>query len=295
MNDAPSTPLSVRNAIDTVLAQAAVPALSHTADTFKTGDPDAPLTGIVTTFLATADVIRQAADQGANLIITHEPTFYSAEDTDDLSWLEGDPVYQAKRRLIEDHGMVIWRFHDYWHMMRPDGIVTGLANLMGWTVDPPAVSMHDVMQMQAMTAGNGWDKRIAGAATGIATIPETSLVDLARQLKDRLGAASVRMIGPDDLSVRRVGLTLGALPGKMTIATLQRDDVDVVISGETREWETCEFLRDAEAFGRPKGMLVVGHALSEEPGMAYLAEWLRPLCPGVPVTHIPCGDPFRTV
>lgn len=287
--------LPIQQVIDSILAATGVPALPHTADTFKTGDPTTLLTGVVTTFLATADVIRQAAAQGANLIITHEPTFYSAEDTDDLAWLEGDPTYQAKRRLIEEHGIVIWRFHDYWHMMRPDGILTGLARQMGWTVELPSVSLHDVVQMQAMTAGQGWDSRVAGAATGVATIPATSLLDLARQVKEQLGGATVRMVGPDDLTCCRVGLTLGALPGKMTIATLQRDDVDVVISGETREWETCEFLRDAAFFGRPKGMLVVGHATSEEPGMAYLADWLREHFPAVRITHLASGDPFRTL
>jgi putative NIF3 family GTP cyclohydrolase 1 type 2 len=286
---------SIRQAIDTLLAATGLPALTHTADTFKTGDPNVPLRGIVTTFLATADVIRQAAAQGANLIITHEPTFYTAEDTDDLAWLEGDPTYHAKQQLIEQHGIVIWRFHDYWHMMRPDGILTGMAQTLGWTVDTPSTSVQEAFQMLAMTTGREWDTTVAGAATSVASIPATSLLDLARQVKARLGIPTLRMVGPDDLTCRRVGLALGALPGKMTIAALRRDDVDVVICGETREWETCEFVRDAAFFGRPKGMLVVGHAVSEEPGMAYLADWLRPHFPHVPVTHVPCGDPFRTV
>ncbi|ULH17049.1 Nif3-like dinuclear metal center hexameric protein (plasmid) [Deinococcus sp. KNUC1210] len=285
--------LSIQNVIDTVLSATNVPTLSRTADTFKTGDPNTPLTSIVTTFLATAEVIREAAAQGANLIVTHEPTFYSAEDTDDLAWLDGDPTYEAKRRMIEEHGIVIWRFHDYWHMMKPDGILTGVAQQLGWTVDPPAIALDEALH--AMTAGKSGDTRRAGAAVGVATIPEISLLDLARHLKEQLGATAVRMVGPDDLPVRRVGLTLGALPGKMTIAALQRDDVDIVLTGETREWETCEFLRDAEYFGCPKGMLVVGHATSEEAGMAYLADWLRGLFPDVQVTHLASGDPFRTL
>ncbi|GHF43452.1 putative NIF3 family GTP cyclohydrolase 1 type 2 [Deinococcus metalli] len=285
--------LSIRDAVETLLAAAAVAPLSHTADTFKTGDPDTALTGVVTTFLATADVIRHAAAQGANLIITHEPTYYSAEDTDDVAWLDSDPTYEDKRRLIEEHGIVIWRFHDYWHMMRPDGIVTGLAQRLGWTVDPPSVSMDDAIQ--AMTAGKGGDIKRAAAATSVASVPPMTLGAFAQHVKEQLGAPSVRVLGPDDLTVRRVGLTVGALPGKMTIGTLQRDDVDVVLCGETREWETCEYLRDAAFFGRPKGMVVVGHATSEEPGMEYLAEWLRALLPDVRITHLPSGDPFRTL
>jgi hypothetical protein len=29
--------------------------------------------------------------------------------------------------------------------------------------------------------------------------------------------------------------------------------------------------------------------------MAYLATWLRPHLPGVPVSHVPAGDPLRTL
>jgi hypothetical protein len=27
--------------------------------------------------------------------------------------------------------------------------------------------------------------------------------------------------------------------------------------------------------------------------MAWLVEWLSPLVPGVTITHVPAGDPFR--
>jgi hypothetical protein len=39
-------------------------------------------------------------------------------------------------------------------------------------------------------------------------------------------------------------------------------------------------------------LLLTGHAASEEPGMAYLAEWLRMRFPETPITHVPTGEPF---
>ena len=75
--------ITIQDAIDRILAAAAVPVLPQTSDTVKTGDPTQPLRGIVTTFLATGAVIARAADLDANLIITHEPTFYTHEDTTD--------------------------------------------------------------------------------------------------------------------------------------------------------------------------------------------------------------------
>ncbi len=287
------TPISIQDAVDRMLTAAAVPPLPRTRDTFKTGDPTQPLTGIVTTFLATGAVIARAAEVGANLIITHEGTFYSDDDATD--WLQDDAVYLAKRRLIDAHGMVIWRFHDYWHRTRPDGIMTGLAQRLGWELDTGHLSARAAREVSAMVAGVGWDSAVAGQWSPVATIAPTPLAVLAQQLRQQLGTAVVRVTGPDDLICRRVGLTLGAQSGKLAIATLRRDDVDAILCGEIREWEACEYVRDALFFDRPKGLLVVGHATSEEDGMAYLVSWLRPHLPGVSITHVPAGDPLRVI
>src|SRR5512133_1793041 len=108
----------VHEVIDTILKEVPGAPLVETVDTIKCGDGSTQVTGIVTTFIATADVLRRAANQGANFVITHEPTFFN--HLDQVEWLESDPVYRAKRDLIEETGLVIWRFHDQWHMYQPD-------------------------------------------------------------------------------------------------------------------------------------------------------------------------------
>ncbi len=141
----------------------------------------------------------------------------------------------------------------------------------------------------------GWEHEAAVAYPYVASIAPLSLAELAGQIKARLGVAAVRVTGPDELVCRRVGLLVGAPGGRVQMTTLGRDDVDAIICGEINEWETCEYVRDAVFLGRPKGVIVVGHASSEEDGMAYLARWLRPHLPGVPITHVPAGDPLRVV
>ena len=44
-------------------------------DTVKFGNPEQKISGIVITMWATLNVIRRAAELGANMIITHEPPF----------------------------------------------------------------------------------------------------------------------------------------------------------------------------------------------------------------------------
>jgi putative NIF3 family GTP cyclohydrolase 1 type 2 len=256
---------AIRAILDTIIAQVPGAPFDDTVDVIKTGDPDQPCTGIVTTFMATVDVIRQAIALGANLIITHEPTFYSHKD--DTAWLAADPVYLAKRQLIDQHGLVIWRFHDYWHSVEPDGIGVGVLAQLGWQsyVSP------DVPYL---------------------TMPATPLAELADELRRKLHVPSVRLVGDPGLICEKVALMVGAAGGRWQIGALSALSVDAMICGELNEWETSEYVRDAVQLGRKVGLIVVGHANSEEAGIGYLVDWLKPLLPDVPAHFVPAGDPF---
>ena len=69
--------------------------LNRTCDQLIAGSMDQEVTRIGSTFMATVDVIRRAADTGVNMIITHEPTWFTGGDEKD--WAEDDPVFLAKR------------------------------------------------------------------------------------------------------------------------------------------------------------------------------------------------------
>src|SRR5581483_1782596 len=114
--------MNIQQAIDTILAaaRASIPAsllpLSKTVDTITLGDPTQQVTGIVSTFMATDEVIDTAIHLGANLIISHETIFYNHQD--EVDWLHGDVIYDAKRRKVLENNLVIWRFHDHMHRMQ---------------------------------------------------------------------------------------------------------------------------------------------------------------------------------
>jgi hypothetical protein len=131
----------------------------QTVDTFKAGNPDAKVTGVATTFLATLDVLQRAAAAGKNFIITHEPTFYNHWDK--TNSLEDDKVLAEKQAFIEKHGLVVWRFHDHWHRRRPDGITEGVLGQFGW------------------------EKHFRPNETSILELPGTTLQSLADELKKK--------------------------------------------------------------------------------------------------------------
>ena len=81
--------------------------------------------------MSTFDLLRRASARGRNLVITHEPTFYN--DRDLTTGLEADAVYLAKQKFISDNSLVVWRFHDHAHALRPDPLVAGSARMLGLT------------------------------------------------------------------------------------------------------------------------------------------------------------------
>ena len=72
--------LTARQVLERIKTNMGVPWMEQTVDTFKDGDPETPVTGVAVTMMATLDVLKRAADAGANLVITHEPTFYDHTD-----------------------------------------------------------------------------------------------------------------------------------------------------------------------------------------------------------------------
>ena len=262
-----SAPLTIQQVIDALLADIPGAPFPHTVDTIKAGDPSQPVKGIVTTMFATDAVIKKTIALGANFIIAHEPTFYS--HTDETAWLGDDSVLKYKRDLLDKHGIVVWRFHDGIHVHKPDGIRMGV--------------------MQAL----GWDTYYDPAAPPLVQLPDAlPLKDLIDLLKKKLDIGQLKYIGDLTGSGKRIVLAPGASGGQKQIGWIQQYQPDVMICGELNEWETSEYVRDARYQGQKIALIVLGHSVSEEPGLEWLIPVLGQKAPGIRATHIPSGDPF---
>lgn len=240
-----------------------------TVDTLKAGDPSTVVTGIVTTFMDTYPVLEQAVATGKNLIITHEPTFYNHPD--DQSGLAADPVLQQKLAYIREHHLVVWRFHDTWHLRQPDGILAGMVGQFGWKSYQNSTDPH------------------------LFTLPPSTVGQIAASLQARTGARAIRIVGDPAMPVTEVALFPGASGAEKQIKALEQNNVQLLIAGEAREWETVPYVQDAAAEGRGKALILLGHEVSEEAGMDECTRWIRTLFPGMPVTFVPAGEPFQTV
>ncbi|HPJ02449.1 MAG TPA: Nif3-like dinuclear metal center hexameric protein [Candidatus Limiplasma sp.] len=280
--------MKVGQIIDGIIAKTGVPRLPEdkTCDRLMAGSLDNEVTKIVSTFMATVDVIVAAAKAGANFIITHEPTWFTGMD--DTSWLQDDPVYLKKKELIEATGMNIWRFHDHMHFDAEDGIFRGFDLEAEWG------EYHMPVDTNSPFYRKGKDKDFCYQ------IPKTTLKGLVDYFKDKFEMPFIRIIGNPDMPVERVavllgGGSLGLGNEHMPMELMQNRNLDAILCGETTEWTLPAYVRDAAQLGMDKAILVLGHERSEEPGMKHLGSWLKSIVGDIPVLYIPSNEPFTTL
>src|SRR5690554_2339548 len=210
------TTLTASQVVERIKAGVGIDWRAQTVDRIVAGAPGTPVTGIATTMGATLDVLRRAAADGLNMVVAHEPTFHN--HFDDPDEFGGDPIVRHKRDFIAANGMVVFRFHDHWHAMEPDGIGLGMARALGWQeyADP--------------------------ARPGEFALPPTPLSQIAGHLAGRLGADAMRLVGDPALPVRRAVAAWGYADLERLRVAAARPDVELVIVGETREWELVPYV-----------------------------------------------------
>ncbi len=255
--------LTAQDVIDRIKKNVGVPWSEPTVDTIKSGKPTTKVRGIATTMMATLGVVQKAAAAGKNMVITHEPTFYSHEDKTD--GLKTDATYQFKQAFLDAHDMVVFRFHDHWHAHGPDGIATG------------------------MTRALSWEKKADPANPRQFLFDGMTLAGLAKEIEDKLKIRTMRVIGDPALKVRTVAGNWGYAG---SLRPFTRPDLDVLIIGEAREWEMIEYAADTVTSGKKKGLIVLGHIPSEQGGMVYCAEWMKGFISEVPVEFVAAAEPF---
>jgi len=234
-------------------------------DTFKVGDPNVTVKGIATTMMTTFDMLKRANAQGLNMVITHEPTFWT--DRDDTKDLTDNPLYRLKTEFVVKNGMVVWRDHDHLHAMTPDYTVVGELRSVGIKGGE-----HATMRT------NTW------------TIPETTFGEFAAQVKRTSGARALRCVGDPNAKVSRIQVGPGYGTPRMTAG------IDVVIGGEQQEadggFDDVEYVMDAVSLGMPKGLIMLGHVISEQAGMEDFGNWLRTFIHDVPIQFVPADEPY---
>lgn len=250
-------------------------------DRVVAGNPETEIRGIAVLWMPTWPALREAAARGLNVIVAHEPTFYTHLDLDEsaaslrtLTRAAHDSVVAAretKRRWIEEQGMAVIRCHDVLDAM-PGGVVDSLARELGFT---PADYLHSVPHFRVVRLPS-----------------RTPAREVAMQLANafsRIGQPGVAFYGDAIRPVGSLGLGTGfgndpwkhhALGAEMALA----------IDDRIQTWSEPVWAEDT---GYP--VAVVNHGTAEEWGVRRLAEIITTGHPGVPVQLLPQGCGYRWI
>ena len=276
-------------------------------DDFVAGKPDTEVKGIATTYAPTLEVLHKAVASGKNMIISLESPYWTRPaslasggtsptgpqegppgyrplpaatrdggDGPPAPSLEKDSLFQEKRAYIAANNLVIYRFFENWNARQPNPQLGGLVKALGW------------QKAYRPERGVPWATR--GAA--FIDFPPVTLKAMAQTLKKTLRMGSIRIIGEADTKVSRAAVK----PGIALLIDLERyfaePGVNLVIMGEAIwENEGMQYIADLVAAGQKKGLILLGEAVSQEPGCAEMAAWLKTFVREAPVDWIRAGDP----
>lgn len=242
------------------------------------GDAGAVVRGVAVVWMPTWAALREAEGRGCNVVVAHEPTFYSHHDLDGFEGTlpeGGRVVYgrtaEMKRRWIEERGMVVVRCHDVLDTIR-GGVVDALVAGLGF-------AETDVVRV--------WERyRVVRVA------PAVRASELARRLAATfapLGQPGVTFYGDPERRVNALGLGTGYGCEPWRFVELGAE-MGVTIDDRLKTWVDGAWAEDS---GFP--LAVINHGTSEEWGVRRLAEWLRERLPALRVELIAQGCSGRWI
>ena len=291
-------------------------------DGFKAGKPETEVRGIVTTAMATMEVLQKASKAGHNLIVTHEPTFFGSRDGAAAPAGRGGPpagpgAPPAAGAAVAGRGAAPAAGG-----AAPGGPGAPAARGGGGgggfgggglaADDPVLKAKRDFIEKNNMVVFRlrdhwqarkendrvlgladslGWSKHLVSGETMMFDIPNSTAEETVALIRKKLNLhGGVRAVGDPKSKVRRVML----YPGMMTPDVMEKyfGQVDLLLAGEVREWECVCYAGDMNSAGEKRTLVTIGRVASEDPGMRVCATWLKTFVKGVPVEWISAGDPF---
>lgn len=240
------------------------------------GEPEREVAGVVTCWSPTLAVLRQAAELGANLVITHEPLTWRVCGRDPeagLTWYEEDhPTAkrpnQQRMAVVLEEGLTVYRYHSNWD----------------WA---PRYGMVDMLVAALELGEHLGGERVAP----VYAVAPTPLGQLAADAARRLGAGPLRVVGDLERVIEQVAICHGGFGQMFTFPEVAvRGGAQAAFFGEMLDYT----MRYAAELGL--GAIELGHYRSENPGMVGMAQFLRARLPAeIPVRCLPTGEAWTMV
>lgn len=250
-------------------------------DRIVIGDPQTKIARVGTCWQPYFSTLREAKEQGINLMIVHEPTFYTHWDLDqedELFSRTPSPAQEkyveavvTKKKWIEENDMVIIRSHDVPDILKGFGMPFALGHSLGYE-NKDIIRSKDYYNVYQVAPDKAWN-----VASNIAS----SLMVLNQP--------GVAFYGDKNRMVSTVGLGTGCICDPMQYEELN-PDLHIAIDDTIRTWTQTSYAEDT---GNP--LVVINHGTSEEMGMRLLNEHLSQNIPEIEFIHLNQGCSYRWI
>lgn len=254
---------------------------SKTVDRIIIGDAGTKVKKIGTCWMPYWETCKKAVESGVNVLVTHEPTFYTHWDLDEKhedyfkspeftknQYLE---LVDRKRKWINENGLVIIRNHDTIDALKDVGIPFALGRFLGFTNADIIASRtyYNVYKMK--------------------TQPAEKVAKIIAQKLEQLGQPGVAFYGDPEYQVSSVGIGTGCICDPMYFADL-KPDMFIAIDDVVRTWTQTTYASDS---GRP--LIVINHGTSEEAGIRVLNQLIRQKFPKLETVHFDQGCSYKWI
>jgi len=252
-----------------------------TVDRFIIGDPETRINKLGTCWMPYWDTCRKAVQDGVNVLVTHEPTFYTHWDLEEkqedyyraAEFTKQQYIQQVekKKKWINDNGLVIIRNHDTIDALQDTGIPFAFGQFLGFDKADITASRtyYNVYKVSTQTAA-----------------------DFARKIAQKLselGQPGVAFYGNPDYRVSSVGVGTGCICDPMEFADL-KPDIFIAIDDVVRTWTQTTFARDT---GQP--LIIINHGTTEEMGIRSLNRIIKQKYPDMEVLHFNQGCTYQWI
>ncbi len=214
------------------------------------GDRKAEVGRVMTCLTITPDVVDEAIESKADLIVAHHPLPFKP-----LGKITTDTIPGRMLLRLMKAGVAIYSAHTAFDSAA-DGINAHWAKLIGLESTEPLI-LSDTTSAGSIAEGSGRRGMFASARP---------LGDVIAQAASAVGETDARIVGDQDQMIRKVAIGCGS--GGSFLAAAKRCGCDLLLTGEAT-FHTC---LEARSMGIALGLL--GHYSSERFAMEHLANRL---------------------
>lgn len=221
------------------------------------GRTDRDLTGIVVSLDLTDQVLEEAIDRSANLIVCHHPLLFKPV----RRIAESDPTGRLILRAIES-GITVYAAHTNLDAVR-GGVNQVLAEKCG---------LSSIRPLHSPLPGQPMDDLYQGIGL-VGYIEASGLGAYADRLKQALDLDHVLVYGDPDRKLEKVAVVGGA--GMDFVQAALEKNCDLLITGDIKYHEAME------ALDRGLSLIDPGHYASEQPVLDRISSWSEEFAPGM--------------